>query len=144
VLRGQTTPADPEPLLEIDAEMPFGIITPAPAEALATLEPSGPGSPEPVLLARRVEIEGARRVDPTRPHLRLRLRQDGRTLPAIGLRSGKAPAVRPGQRADVVFRTRLARWQGRERLEPEVLDRRGSSPPRAPQVTENAREFGVP
>jgi len=74
VLRGQTTPADPEPLLEIDAEMPFGIITPAPAEALATLEPSGPGSPEPVLLARRVEIEGARRVDPTRPHLRLRLR----------------------------------------------------------------------
>src|SRR2546427_7840375 len=36
---GQTTPADLEPLLEIDAEAPLAIATPALAEALAALEP---------------------------------------------------------------------------------------------------------
>src|SRR6266404_4868580 len=78
---GQTTPADLEPLLEIDAEAPLAIATPALAEALAALEPHGPGNPEPTLVARGVEIEGVRRVgDPARPHLRLRLRQDSRAL----------------------------------------------------------------
>ena len=141
---GQTTPADLEPLLEIDAEAPLAIATPALAEALAALEPHGPGNPEPTLVARGVEIEGVRRVgDPARPHLRLRLRQDGRTLPAIGFGLGELP-VRVGDRVDVVFRPRLARWQGTERLEAEVLDVRGGAPPAAAQTTENAREFGVP
>ncbi len=141
---GQTTPADLEPLLEIDAEAPLAIATPALAEALAALEPHGPGNPEPTLVARGVEIEGVRRVgDPARPHLRLRLRQDGRTLPAIGFGLGELP-VRVGDRVDVVFRPRLARWQGTERLEAEVLDVRGGAPPAAVQTTENARELGVP
>src|SRR5204862_264787 len=81
-------------------------------EARAALEPHGPGNPEPTLVARGVDVEGVRRVgDPARPHLRLRLRQDGRTLPAIGFGLGELP-VRVGDRVDVVFRPRLARWQG--------------------------------
>src|SRR5204862_287904 len=95
------------------------------AEAVSAIEarrePHGPGNPEPTLVARGVDIEGVRRVgDPARPHLRLRLRQDGRTLPAIGLGLGGLP-VRVGDRVDIVFRPRLARWQGTERLEAEVL-----------------------
>jgi single-stranded-DNA-specific exonuclease len=137
----QTTPADLEPLLEIDAEAPLAMVTPALAEALAALEPHGPGNPEPALVARRVEVEGVRHVgDPARPHLRLRLRQDGRTLPAIGFGLGGLP-VRAGDRVDVVFRPRLVRWQGTERLEAEVLDVRGCAPPPAAQASENAREI---
>src|SRR3989442_809986 len=80
---------------------------------------------------------------PARPHLRLRLRHDGHALPAIGFGLGEL-LVRVGDRVDVVFRPRLARWQGTERLELEVLDVRGGAPGETAQVTENAREFGVP
>src|SRR5439155_241646 len=61
---------------------------------------------------------------------------------AIGFGLGELP-VRVGDRVDIVFRPRLARWQGTERLEAEVLDLRGGDPTAA-QTTENAREFGVP
>jgi single-stranded-DNA-specific exonuclease len=137
-------PADLEPVLEVDGEVPLGVITPGLAEALAALEPHGPGNPEPALVARGVEVEGVGRVgDPARPHLRLRLRQDGRTLPAIGFGLGDLP-VRVGERIDLVFRPRLARWQGTERLELEVLDARGSARRDSFQAAENAREFSVP
>jgi len=117
------------------------------------LKPYAPGLPVPDRIgetkkrgghyARVDDLEGVRRVgDPARPHLRLRLRQDGRTLPAIGFGLGGLP-VRVGDRVDIVFRPRLARWQGTERLEAEVLDLRGGDPTAA-QTTENAREFGVP
>jgi single-stranded-DNA-specific exonuclease len=117
-------PADLEPLLPIDAEVPLSAVTASLAASLATLEPHGAGNPEPALLARGVTVDGARSVgDPARSHLKLRLRQDGRTLPASGFGLGTVP-VRTGDRLDVVFTPRLARWQGRERLELEVLDLR--------------------
>ncbi len=121
-----TTPADLEPVLEIDACIPLAEVTPRRAEAIALLEPYGPGNPEPTLLARDVRVESVRVVgDPTRPHLKLRLRQDGWTVPAIAFGLGHLP-VRPGDRLDVVFTPRLSQWQGVERLEIEIRDLRGS------------------
>ncbi|HYR96630.1 MAG TPA: single-stranded-DNA-specific exonuclease RecJ [Candidatus Binatus sp.] len=139
-----TTPADLEPLLEIDAEVPLAVVTSALAEALAVLEPHGAGNPEPTLLARAIEVDGVRLVgDPGRPHLKLRLRQDVRTLSAIGFGLGHLP-VRAGDRVDVVFTPRLTRWQGTTRLELEVLDLRGASARQPRQAAENAGEFRVP
>jgi single-stranded-DNA-specific exonuclease len=139
----ETTPDDLEPLLEIDAETPLAATAPL-AEALAILEPHGPGNPEPALLARDVEVDGVRLVgDPARPHLKLRLRQDARSVPAIGFGLGHLP-VHAGDRLDVVFTPRLARWQGIARLELEVLDLRGVRPRRAPQAVDNAGELLVP
>jgi single-stranded-DNA-specific exonuclease len=121
-----TTPADLEPVLDIDACVPLAEVTPRRAEAIALLEPYGPGNPEPTLLARDVRVESVRVVgDPTRPHLKLRLRQDGWTVPAIAFGLGHLP-VRPGDRLDVVFTPRLSQWQGVERLEIEIRDLRGS------------------
>ncbi len=126
-VRRRTTPADLEAVIEIDAETPFGMVNHALAEAAAALEPYGPGNPEPVLLARDVGVDGLRLVgDPARPHLRLRLRQDGRTLPAIGFGLGRVP-LRVGDRIDVLFTPRLSRWQGLERLELELRDLRPST-----------------
>jgi single-stranded-DNA-specific exonuclease len=143
-VRGQTTLADVEPVLAIDAEVPFGIVTPALVEALAALEPHGTANPEPALLAHGVEVEGVRRVgDPARPHLRMRLRQEGRTLAAIAFRMGDLP-VRMGDRIDVVFRPRLSRWQWTERLELEVLGVRATPRLEATQGGENTRELTVP
>jgi len=121
-----TVAADREPIVEIDAEAPCGLAPPGFAEALRALEPHGAGNPEPTFLARSVDVEAVRVVgEPERPHLRVRLRQAGRTLPAIGFGMGALP-VRPGQRVDVVFTPRRERWQGAERLELEILSLRGS------------------
>jgi hypothetical protein len=89
-------------------------------------------------------VDGVRLVgDPARPHLKLRLRQDGRSLPAIGFGLGHL-AVHPGDRFDVVFTPRLARWQGLARVEVEVLDVRSRHPGGPVQAVENAGEMIVP
>jgi len=132
------------PRIDIDAELSLAAVTPRLAEALAALEPHGPGNPEPRFLARDVRIEGVRLVgDPARPHLRLRLRQDGRTLRAIGFGMGRRP-VHTGDRLDVVFTPRLDRWQGVERLEVEVVALRAASAPGQVQPSEISAEALIP
>ncbi len=143
-VRRRVGPADLEPVLEVDAEVALATMTSRMAEALAALEPYGAANPEPVLLARGVDVEGVRAVgDPARRHLKLRLRQGGRTLPAIGFGLGLLP-VNAGERVDVVFTPRLSHWQGLERLELEVLDVRGSTSARTHQVPEKAPELTFP
>ena len=130
--------------LAIDAETTLAAMTPELAAALARLEPHGPGNPEPALLARDVEVQGVGLVgDPVRSHLKLRLRQDGRTLAALGFRLGHLP-VRPGMRADVVFTPRLSVWQGVERLRLEVLALRQTAARPAAQAPENTPERAIP
>jgi single-stranded-DNA-specific exonuclease len=142
-VRRRTTPAVLEPLLEIDAESSLAAVSPAFAATLAAFEPHGPGNPEPTLVARGVDVEGVRLVgDPARSHLRLRLRQDGRTLRAIGFGMGHLP-VRAGMRVDIVFTPRLARFQGVERLELEVVDVRAAAAHPEVQPTDIPRESNV-
>ena len=119
-------------------------MTPALARTLAALEPHGAGNPAPTLLASGVEVDGVRVVgDPARPHLKMRLRNDGRSIPAIGFGLGHLP-VRAGQRLDVVFTPRVSPWQGQERLELEVIDIRGASSHATAQPLENATDLDVP
>ena len=138
-------PADTEPLLALDAEVALSSLTTALAEALVALEPHGPGNPEPVFLARDVRVVSARSVgDPSRPHLRLRLSHDGRTVPAIAFGRGNQ-AVAVGDRLDVAFTPRLSRWQGVDRLEIEVIDlRECTAPADSTQLSENVEELQIP
>jgi single-stranded-DNA-specific exonuclease len=130
-------PADLDPILEVDAEVVLSAMTPALGNALAALEPHGAGNPDPTLLARAVDVEGVRTVgDPARPHLKLRVRQDGRTVPAIGFGLGRLP-VEVGDRVDLVFTPRISRWQGQERLELELLDVRPAETVNRPGISEN-------
>ncbi len=74
--RSKLTAADFEPLLEFDAELPLGRITPELYRQLERLEPFGMGNPGPVFVAYGVNV-----TDPPRwlkeKHVRLRLKQDG-------------------------------------------------------------------
>jgi single-stranded-DNA-specific exonuclease len=143
-VRRISTPADLEPLLQVDAEVSLTAMTPALGVALAGLEPHGMGNPEPVFVARGVGVESVRMVGSTeRLHLKLRLRQDGRTVPAIGFGLGHLP-VNAGDVVDVVFTPRLSRWQGRDRLELEVGDVRLSAARNLPQHIEKTRTLAVP
>jgi single-stranded-DNA-specific exonuclease len=137
-------PALGAPRIDIDAELSLAAVTPRLAEALAALEPHGPGNPEPRFLARDVRVESVQLVgDPTRPHLRLRLRHEGRTLRAIGFGMGREP-VHAGDRVDVVFTPRLDRWQGVDRLEVEVVALRAASASELVQPSEISAEALIP
>jgi single-stranded-DNA-specific exonuclease len=54
--RGRLTLADFEPILDLDAELPFDEITPDLFQALRRLEPFGMGNPEPVFAARNLRL----------------------------------------------------------------------------------------
>ncbi len=132
------------PPLAFDAEISLAELTPGLVAALGRLAPHGPGNPEVTLLVRSAEVVGARAVgDADRPHLKLRLKQDSRTVGAIAFDHGRA-AVHVGMRIDAICAPRLARWDGRERLELGVRALRRSQPGDVTQQAEKEGEYVIP
>ncbi|MCK6555546.1 single-stranded-DNA-specific exonuclease RecJ [Candidatus Binatia bacterium] len=110
-VRAATTAADFSPVRQVDAEIDFARIGPALIDELAVLEPHGPGNPAPVFLARNVEVVQRRLVGENGSHLRLTLRQNGRTLPAIGFGMGGC-ATAQNDRLDILFSPQRNEWNG--------------------------------
>ena len=80
--RARLTLADFEPIIDLDAELPFDQITPELFQALRRLEPFGMGNPEPVFAARNLRLLAPPRVMKEK-HVKLKLssqptRQPGR------------------------------------------------------------------
>ncbi len=84
--RTRLTPADFDPVLDLDAELDFTEITPQLFHALALLEPYGMGNPEPVFAARGVQLAAPPRVLKEK-HVKLKLRAgtDRRDLSAVAI-----------------------------------------------------------
>lgn len=90
---------DGEPLLEIDAQVPFDLVTDATADWIARLAPFGAGNPAPVFLSLDAPVSEVRRFGRNgKPHLGLRL---GR-WDAVGWRMGDREAGL-AQRIDAVW-----------------------------------------
>lgn len=71
--RGKLTPADFDPVLDVDAELGLGDVTPELFQALEVLEPYGMGNPEPVFAARGVQLTAPPRILKDK-HIKLKLR----------------------------------------------------------------------
>jgi single-stranded-DNA-specific exonuclease len=71
--RTRLTPADFEPVLDLDAELWLGEVTPHLFQALVLLEPFGVGNPEPVFASRRVQLTAPPRILKDK-HVKLKLR----------------------------------------------------------------------
>jgi single-stranded-DNA-specific exonuclease len=71
--RSRLTLADFNPILELDAELWLGEITPALFQTLALLEPYGVGNPEPVFAARGVQLTAPPRILKDK-HIKMKLR----------------------------------------------------------------------
>jgi single-stranded-DNA-specific exonuclease len=87
--RIQLTPADFEPILDLDAELGLAEVTPELYDALCQLEPFGLGNPEPRFLASNVRVLlPARIIKDKHIKMKLAVEQDGRKfatgIPAIG------------------------------------------------------------
>jgi len=79
--RTRLTPADFEPVLDLDAELSLCDVTPELFQALHLLEPYGIGNPEPVFAARGVQLTAPPRILKDK-HVKLKLRS-GSNPPAF-------------------------------------------------------------
>ena len=109
-------------------------------QGLATLEPTGPGNPVPVVGVLDMTVTRVRAA--TGGHTQLTLRRDRDVVDAIAFgREDLASAVREGDRVDVATRLRVRRFGGYESMQLEIRDiaSAGSMPELAGVAAEVAR-----
>ncbi|MEW6173907.1 MAG: single-stranded-DNA-specific exonuclease RecJ [Bacillota bacterium] len=105
----------PEPTsFEFDADVGLADISPELVTELDLLEPHGCGNPAPRLVSYGLEVEDARPVGQNGNHLKLRLRQGGFRIDAIGF--GLAGDGPPPRVLDVAFRPIINEMTGRVEL----------------------------
>ncbi|MEW6146013.1 MAG: single-stranded-DNA-specific exonuclease RecJ [Thermodesulfobacteriota bacterium] len=109
-----------KPGLDIDCEVEFPELTDELLTEFGMLEPYGIGNPEPVLVARSVEVLSQRTFKDK--HLGLRVKQGTKSFEAIWFNSGEVPEL-PG-RIDLAFTPEFNKWNGRRDIRLRVLDGR--------------------
>ena len=92
--RARLTPADFDPILDLDAELDLADVTPQLFQALQLMEPYGMGNPEPVFAARGVQLTAPPRIMKDK-HVKLKLRPGAiaNTLVSVGSDELAATAV---------------------------------------------------
>ena len=101
--RGVLSPEDFIPSLRLDAELPFAEINNRTMEQVARLAPHGIGNPQPAFSTVGVELAAPPQVLKEK-HIKLRLRHDGMTMPAVGWRmADRACGLTPGSTIDAAY-----------------------------------------
>ncbi|MDP1555247.1 MAG: single-stranded-DNA-specific exonuclease RecJ, partial [Hyphomonas sp.] len=109
--------------MDIDAVLAPGAASPQLVAAIASLGPFGIGAPEPVFVLRDVNVTGVRRVGT--PHLRFTVEDASGRLESIAWRAEGTPvgdALRQGGKFDIAGRLKADNWNGRDRVQLEMLD----------------------
>lgn len=100
------------PAMEYELPVRLADVTMELIEELEQLQPTGYGNPNPVLLAKDVHLQEARRVGATGAHLRLTLLDGQRVLSGIGFQMGDR-AGEGLERVDVLFTPEKNEFRGR-------------------------------
>ena len=109
--------------MDIDAVVAPGAATPELIERVASLGPFGVGAPEPVFMLRDVNATGIRRVGTQ--HLKFTAEDSTGRLDAIAWRAEGTPigdALRQGGRFNLAGRLKADTWNGRQRVQLEIID----------------------
>jgi single-stranded-DNA-specific exonuclease len=111
-------------VLDIDAEVPLGVLSLAVVEEIEKLEPHGMANPRPLLLAAGVRIMGEPRlVGELKNHAQLRLVQGNTQVKAIGWNMAeKAKQLTPNTSCSIVFHPSINEWNGRRDVQLELRD----------------------
>lgn len=114
---------EPRPAsLRVDAEVTLNQLTPGFMQELAQLEPYGEGNPEPLFLARDVDVLDSRLLGAKNSHLKMRLKHNGgEALDAIHF--NYTQMYRPGTQIEkLFFHLRWNIWNGQKKLQIIVAD----------------------
>ena len=107
------------PALEVDAEIALNDISHKMIREIKALSPFGEGNPEPLFCARSLNVLESRIVGDQ--HLKLRVRQEGKTFEAIGFGLAEKYPLN-GETINMVFSPELNHWKGCDRIELRVID----------------------
>ena len=109
--------------LAINAVLAPGAASPDLADRIAGIGPFGAGSPEPVFALQSVHVTGARQVGAN--HLKFTAEDASGRLDCIAWRAMGAPlgdTLLPGKRVHLAGRLKAEEWNGRRRVQLDVID----------------------
>ena len=123
----QLQSVDLHPTIHIDVQISLKEIQGRLIKFVSLLEPLGVGNPHPTFLSRRVQVVDVRLMGADGRHLRVKLRDGSSVWSAVGFGLGSR-ADDLVSYVDIVYHLKTDWWQGRERLELELIDFAPSSP----------------
>jgi single-stranded-DNA-specific exonuclease len=113
------------PILELDAELPFSMITATLFKELDLLQPYGQGNPRPIFLSPPLSVL-RHRFFSQKKHLELHLSDttDGTNMRAVAWRQGERwkDAALGGRRIKIAYTPRLSKFNGLQQIELAVQD----------------------
>ncbi|MBL7173520.1 MAG: single-stranded-DNA-specific exonuclease RecJ [Desulfobacteraceae bacterium] len=115
----EMTDEDLIPAIDVDSDLLLKDVDHQMIQDITALSPFGEQNPEPVFLARSLDVLGSRVVGDR--HLKLRVRQGEATMEAIAFGLGHHHPLH-GKRLDMIFTPELNRWQGAERIQLKIVD----------------------
>ena len=116
------------PQLPIDLQIPLDALNEGFLAEIEKLEPTGRENPPPAFMSRRLNVLQCRRVGDDGKHLRLRLAGErGARLGAIGFGLGDWAGGMP-RTIDAAYTVEMNEWNGRRRLQMQLLDIRPADP----------------
>ncbi|PIR80301.1 MAG: single-stranded-DNA-specific exonuclease RecJ [Candidatus Levybacteria bacterium CG10_big_fil_rev_8_21_14_0_10_35_13] len=119
--------------LNIDLEIPAGLITFDVYNLTRKLAPFGMANPEPTFLTKDLIVEGLRIIGKDGKHLKLQLKHkirsdldiasnEGRTLTGIYFGAGDSHNLKIGDRVDVIYTLDVNEWNGSKKLQLKIKD----------------------
>jgi len=123
VARDCLTPADLQPLLEVDAPLSLAEIGFPLLRELDALKPYGVGNPEPLFVTGGLEV-GERKLFSA--GARFRFRQDGRAIGGVAFGAGESFPGASGTTVDVAYRLSENEWNGTSKVELKIVAARPS------------------
>jgi len=130
VARERLSSDDLIPEIAVDDELDLSLVDTHTLDQVRQLEPYGQGNPEPVFMARGVQVSAARIVggkpllgNPGHLKLALRSPRGGRPHDAIGFGMGHVP-ITTGARIDVLYTPEINVWNGQASLQLRLRDLR--------------------
>jgi single-stranded-DNA-specific exonuclease len=117
------SPADLQPRLEVEAEVPVEQLSFQLAQEVVRLAPFGEGNPEPVLMSSRVRLDNVRCVGEGGRHLRAELRGAPGPVSVVGFGMGDAVSSLSGDRLfKICYNLRVSAYNGSGRAEIVLRD----------------------